>query len=77
MSSKKANEQAMTWLRSIAADKNSMDGINAELVINIIEDLRRQLNSKGVVIGNLMRERPSVFTVTKDPDSEWGGQVTR
>ena len=39
MASRKSNEQAMTWLRSMAADKNSLDGINAELVLYILDAL--------------------------------------
>lgn len=47
MASRKSNEQAITWLRSMAADKNSLDGINAELVLYILEEKDRQYKKLG------------------------------
>lgn len=57
MPSRKGLDQALTWLRSKAADKDSLDGINAELCLHVIEDLQRQNAQKGYAIHQLkMRE---------------------
>lgn len=59
MPSKRAYDQAMTWLRSKAADRDSLDGVNAELVIHIMDEYRRKLDEKGAIIGRLkIREEP-------------------
>ncbi len=59
MPSRRSYEQAMTWLRSKAADRDSLDGVNAELVLNIMDEYRRKLDEKGAIIGKLkMREEP-------------------
>lgn len=47
MASKKTNDQCMTWLRSMAADQNSLDGINAQLCIHAITDLKDRLDKLG------------------------------
>lgn len=60
MPSRRSYEQAITWLRSKAADRDSLDGINAQLVLNIIEEYRDKLDVKGAIIGRLtMRENRS------------------
>lgn len=56
MPSKKATEQAMLWLHNIAADKNSLDGVNAEICINVIRDLQRQNTRKGSIIHKLKQK---------------------
>lgn len=56
MPSRKSMEQATTWLKSKAADRNSLDGINAELCLHVIEDLQRQIRSKGWVISQMKRQ---------------------
>lgn len=48
MASRKSNEQAMTWLKSMAADKNSLDGINAELVLYILEEQKKKYERLGI-----------------------------
>ena len=52
---KKSITQAMTWLQSIAADKDSLDGINANICVSIIQRLRHQLDVKGAIICNLRK----------------------
>ena len=52
MPSKKGMEQALTWLRSMAAVPG-LDGINAELCLNVIRDLQEQNNRKGALIHKL------------------------
>ena len=65
MPSKKATEQAMTWLNSMAADKNSLDGINAELCINVILDLRKKLEKLGAQF-NAMKQTYSQMKRPKE-----------
>lgn len=55
MPNKKTVDQAMIWLKSIAADKNSLDGINAQTCLNVISHLQKQLNVKGVIIYELRK----------------------
>lgn len=60
MPSKKGMEQAIVWLRSKAAEP-TLDGINAELCLNVINDLREQNNRKGAIIHrlkNLTEDQP-------------------
>ena len=57
MASKKTHEQCLTWLRSMAADKNSLDGINAELCLNLINEQKERLNKLGVQFHNVEEER--------------------
>lgn len=56
MPNKKTIDQAMIWLKSIASDKNSLDGINAQTCLNVISHLQNQLNIKGAIICE-MRKR--------------------
>ena len=68
MPSKRSYEQAVTWLNSKAADRDSLDGINAQLVLNILEEYRRTVNIKGAIIGSLkMREgiKPSSAIISQ------------
>ena len=57
MPSRKSYEQVMMWLNSKAADCDSLDGINAQLAINIINEYREQLNKKGIYIRRLIKGR--------------------
>ena len=50
MPSQRATEQALNWLRSMAMDRDSMNGINAEICLNVIADLKRQNEEKGSLI---------------------------
>lgn len=43
MANRKTNEQCMTWLRSMAADPDSLNGINAELCLSLIQNQKEQL----------------------------------
>lgn len=52
MASKKGTEQAMMWLRSKMAERDTLDAVNAELCYNIITDLQR----KRKVIGALYHQ---------------------
>lgn len=47
MPSKKGIDQALNWLRNKAAERNTLDGVNAELCINVIMDLQRQYDQLG------------------------------
>lgn len=57
MPSKKAIDQSLTWLRSKANDRETLDGINAELCINVIMDLKRQYDRLGIQFGTLSRSK--------------------
>ena len=63
MASKRGLEQAILWLHNKSME-DSLDGINAELCLNIIKDLQEQNNRKGATIHklsqrlNLNNERP-------------------
>lgn len=59
MPSRQSYEQIMTWLNSKAADRDSLDGINAQLVINVINEYRKELNGKGIIIRRL-KERMGI-----------------
>ena len=52
MASRKELDQMMTWLKSIAADKDSFDGINAQRCLNYITALRGASDLKGIIIAN-------------------------
>lgn len=52
MASKKELDQMMTWLKSIASDKDSFDGINAQRCLNYITALRGASDLKGIIIAN-------------------------
>ena len=41
MPSQKGLEQAMTWLQSKMAEKDTLDAINAEVCFNVIQDLQQ------------------------------------
>lgn len=53
MPSRKGLEQAITWLNSKMMDYESLDGINAEICLNVILDLQRQNEKKGQIIYSL------------------------
>lgn len=52
MPSKKGMEQALTWLKSKMAEKDTLDAINAEVCYNVIIDLQK----KRKVIGALYHQ---------------------
>ncbi len=60
MASHKTNEQCITWLRSMAADKDSLDGINAELCLNLIESQKSQLNKLGIQFNQVTDSRDAM-----------------
>ncbi len=60
MASHKTNEQCITWLRSMAADKDSLDGINAELCLNLIESQKSQLNKLGIQFNQVKDSRDAM-----------------
>ena len=70
MPSRRGMEQALTWLRSKAMDKDSMDGINAEICLNVIADLQRQNKQKGYVI-NQMKTTLREEVRTRIPEYEY------
>ena len=49
MPSKKGTEQAMTWLRSKMAEKDTLDAINAEVCYNVIVDLQKKRKAIGAL----------------------------
>ena len=53
MPSKKGIDQALTWLKSKATERNTLDGVNAELCINVIMDLQRQYDQLGAKFNNI------------------------
>ncbi len=57
MPSKRGIDQAMTWLKGKAAEKNTLDGVNAELCISVIMDLQRQYDRLGAQFNNLRNSR--------------------
>lgn len=58
MPSKKGIEQALTWLKSKANDKeNTLDSINAELCINVIMSMQRQYDLLGAKYGSLQNRK--------------------
>ena len=61
MTKRRSYEQAMTWLNSKAADKDSLDGINAELCINLIEDLRARLDKLGAQFQQMKNSRDKLL----------------
>lgn len=60
MASHKTNEQCLTWLRSMAADKDSLDGINAELCLNLIANQKAQLDKLGVQFNQVKESRDNM-----------------
>lgn len=56
MPSSKGTYQAITWLQSKAADKDSLDGINAEVCLNVIYDLQRQNKRLGALFQELKKQ---------------------
>lgn len=57
MASRKTNEQCRAWLMSMAADRDSLDGINAELCLRVIEEQKSQLEKLGIQFNQMRRER--------------------
>ena len=57
MASRRTNEQCLTWLRSMAADRNSMDGINAELCLSLIQEQKDRLEKLGAQFSQVKKER--------------------
>ena len=73
MGSRRANEQCITWLKSMAADQNSLDGINAELCLNLIQEQKDRLERLGAQFqqikasrDQLMKEKEMDFPMTID-----------
>ena len=67
MPSKKSIDQAISWLTSLSSDKNSLDGINAQVCLNVIFSLIKQSNAKGAIIYGL---RKKIKELSKDNDCE-------
>lgn len=57
MASKRSTEQCMTWLRSKAADRDSLDGINAELTINVITEQKNRIDKLGMQYQKVKNDR--------------------
>ena len=52
MPSRKGLEQALTWLKSKMAEKDTLDAVNAEVTYNVLMDIQ----SKRKVIGALYHQ---------------------
>ena len=55
--SKKANEQAIVWLKSMCESESEFDRINAENCLVMIQKLRKQNQSLGAHFCNLKKQR--------------------
>lgn len=53
----KGTAQALNWLKSIAASRNSLDSINADLCIRVIEGQKEEISRLGSICHNLMKDR--------------------
>ena len=62
----KARERAMTWLRSMCANENSFDAINAGNVLAIIDKQEASIRSLAIHIRNLRRQRDRAYEVIND-----------
>ena len=49
MPSRKGLEQALTWLKSKMAEKDTLDAINAEVAYNVILDLKERKQAIGAL----------------------------
>lgn len=49
MPSRKGLEQALVWLKSKMAEKDTLDAINAETTYNVIMDMQRQRKKIGAL----------------------------
>jgi hypothetical protein len=52
-----ANEQAIAWLKSMAADENVFNSINAENCLELIHKQKKALVSLGAHFHNLRQQR--------------------
>ena len=57
MASRRSSEQCLTWLRSKAAEKDSLDGINAELCLNLIQEQKDRLDRLGAQFSQVKKQR--------------------
>lgn len=57
MPSYKGTEQALTWLKSKMAEKDTLDAINAEICYNVILDLKQKKNQIGAIYHQTKVER--------------------
>ena len=65
MASHKTTEQCLTWLRSMAADRDSLDGINAEMCLNLIREQKAKLQKLGAQFNGVREERDRLRESTK------------
>jgi len=70
MPSRKGLEQALTWLRSKMAEKDTLDAINAEVCYKVVADLRE----KRKVIGALYYQERRRNGVKRQYDP-WHGSI--
>lgn len=63
MKRNRANEQAMMWLKSMCADPNSFNAINAENCMALIERQRKALVSLGAHFNNLRKQRDRAWKI--------------
>ena len=56
MPSQKGLTQAITWLKSKMLDRDSLDGINAEVCLNVIKDLQQQCETRGQIIHRIKQK---------------------
>ena len=66
MKRNRANEQAMVWLRSMCADTDSFNAINAENCIALIHKQQNALMSLGAHFNSMKRQRDRYLTVLEE-----------
>ena len=62
----RANEQAIVWLKSMCADTNSFNAINAENCLVLIDKQRKALVSLGAHFNNLKKQRDRYAQVIEE-----------
>ena len=60
MATKRGIDQCRMWLRSKAAELDTLDAINAEMCLRVIEDLQKEKDRLGGIINNLLPKKPKM-----------------
>ena len=69
-----ANEQAVVWLKSMAADPDSFNAINAENCLALIEKQRKALVSLGAHFSNVRKQRDRYARVIEEARKKMHGE---
>lgn len=62
----RASEQAIVWLKSMCADSDSFNAINAENCLALIDKQRKALVSLGAHFNNLRKQRDRYARVIEE-----------